>query len=191
MVEFVLVTPILIMLVVIVADFGRIFAASLSVEAATRDAAEIGANEYLASPPGPLDQPAPPGSSTYYAALHQRIAQAVCAETADLANSAFDPGSRSCLGMPLIQSCVHDGQDTECTGESLGALIPVGCDSMSPPPTNTHDGANAPRWVEVRVCYRFTPILQSPILSFGEFWLQRTRTFTIPCYYMLGEAECG
>jgi hypothetical protein len=191
MVEFVLVTPILIMLVVIVADFGRIFAASLSIEAATRDAAEIGANEYLANPPGPLDQPAPAGTSAYYAALHQRIAQVVCAETADLANAAFDPGTRSCPGMPLIQACVHDGQDTECAGESQGAVIPVGCDSMSPSPTNTHDGANAPRWVEVRVCYRFTPILQAPILSFGEFWLQRTRTFTIPCYYMLGEAECG
>ena len=193
MVEFALVTPILIMLVVIVADFGRIFAASLSVEAAARDAAEIGANEYLANPPGgvTLDQPAPPGDSTYYTALHQKIARAVCAETSDLANSTYDPVTSSCAGMPLIQACVHDGQDTQCSGESQGASIPVDCGSMSNSPTNANGGLNSPRWVEVRICYGFTPILQLPILSFGEFWLQRTRTFTIPCYFALGTSECG
>ncbi len=93
--------------------------------------------------------------------------------------------------MPLIESCVHDGQDTECSYESQGAPIAAQCDGMAPPPTNAHGGANSPRWVEVRICYRFTPILESPILSFGEFWLQRTRTFTIPCYFTLGEDECG
>ena len=179
------------MLVVLVADFGRIFAAGLSVEAAARDAAEIGANEYLANPPGPLDQPAPPGSSAYYAPLHDKIAKAVCAETGDLSNSAFDPLTRACVGMPLIESCIHDGQDTECSYESQGAPIPSPCDGMAPPPSNANGGTNSPRWVEVRICYRFTPILASSILSFGEFWLQRTRTFTIPCYFTLGAAECG
>jgi hypothetical protein len=195
LVEFALVTPILIMLVVIVADFGRIFAASLSIEAAARDAAEIGANEYLANPPGApavtLDQPAPVGASAYYAALHQKVARAVCAETSDLANSAYNPVTTSCTGMPLIQACVHDSQDTECATEAQGAAIPAGCDSMAIAPTNAHAGSNSPRWVEVRICYQFTPILQLPLLSFGEFWLQRTRTFTIPCYFALGEAECG
>jgi hypothetical protein len=191
MVEFALITPILIMLVVIVADFGRIFAAGLSVEAAARDAAEIGANEYLANPPGPLGLPAPAGNAAYYAPLHEKIAKAVCAETGDLANSAFDPVTRACVGMPLIESCIHDGQDTECSYESQGAPIPSQCDGMAPPPSNAHGGLNSPRWVEVRICYRFTPILESPILSFGEFWLQRTRTFTIPCYFTLGADECG
>jgi len=45
--------------------------------------------------------------------------------------------------------------------------------------------------VEVRICYHFTPILQLPLLSFGSFWIEKTRTFTIPCYFALGEAECG
>jgi hypothetical protein len=93
--------------------------------------------------------------------------------------------------MPLIQACVHDSQDTECSVESQSATIPTGCDSMATPPTNAHAGSNTPRWVEVRICYQFTPILQLPLLSFGEFWLQRTRTFTIPCYFALGTAECG
>jgi len=195
MVEFALVTPILIMLVVIVADFGRIFAASLSIEAAARDAAEIGSNEYLSNPPGAplitLDQPAPPGDTTYYTALHRKIASAVCVETSDLANSTYNPITGSCPGMPLIQACIHDGQDTQCSGEAQGAGIPAECGSMSNSPTNANGGLNSPRWVEVRICYGFTPVLQLPILSFGEFWLQRTRTFTIPCYFALGASECG
>src|SRR6476659_2646329 len=59
MVEFTLIIPILLMIFVAIADFGRIFAASIAIEAATRDAAEAVANRYVASWPGPLDQPAP------------------------------------------------------------------------------------------------------------------------------------
>lgn len=198
LVEFVLVVPILVMLVVIVADFGRIFAATVSIEAATRNAAEMAANEYLSNPPGALatppvalNQPAPPGDPAFYTPLHDKIAQAVCAETSDLANSAFDPSTGACVGMPLIQACVHDSQDTVCSDEAQSAPIPTGCDSMAVAPSNAHAGSNTPRWVEVRVCYRFTPLLNLPILSFGEFWLQRTRTFTIPCYFVLGASECG
>jgi len=180
------------MLVVVVADFGRVFAVSLSLEASTRDAAEIGSNEYLAHPPGPLDQPAPAADPTYYQALHQKIAKVVCAETGDLANSAFDPGSGACVGMPLIQTCIHDSEDSECSSEAQGASIPSECAGMSAgTPTNAHDGPSTPRWVEVRVCYHFTPLLQLPLLSFGSIWLERTRTFTIPCYFALGSAECG
>src|SRR6476620_1523621 len=115
MVELALVLPILIMLVVIVADFGRVFAVSVTLEAAARDAAEAGANEYLAHPPGPLDQPAPAANAAFYQALHQKIAKVVCAETRNLANSSFDAGTGSCAGMPLIQTCVHDSEDTECS----------------------------------------------------------------------------
>lgn len=191
LVEFALVMPILVMLVVVVADFGRVFAVSLSLEAAARDAAEIGSNEYLAHPPGPLDQPAPAGDPAYYQGLHQKIARAVCAETGDLANSAYDPVTGACAGMPLIQACIHDGQDTECSTEAQGAAIPTECSGMAAPPTNAHGGANSPRSVEVRLCYHFTPILQLPLLSFGALWLEKTRIFTIPCYFALGSAECG
>jgi hypothetical protein len=191
MVELALVLPILIMLVVIVADFGRVFAVSVTLEAAARDAAEAGANEYLAHPPGPLDQPAPAANAAFYQALHQKIAKVVCAETRNLANSSFDAGTGSCAGMPLIQTCVHDSEDTECSSEAQGAAVPAECPSMSPPPTNGHLGTSQPRWVEVRICYHFTPILQLPLLSFGAIWLERVRTFTIPCYFALGAAECG
>jgi hypothetical protein len=194
-VEFALVTPILVMLVVLVADFGRIFAASLSVEAAARDAAEVMANAYLANPPGAptvlLSQPAPAGDPAYYAPLHALAVKTVCAETSDLPNTAFDSGTSTCTGMPLIQVCVHDGQDTNCSSEAQGASIPAQCGDLAAAPTNAHGGSGTPRWTEVRVCYRFSAILNLPLLSFGDFWLQRTRTFVIPCYFVLGSSECG
>ena len=197
--EFALVTPIIVMLVVVVADFGRVFAATLSIEAAARDAAETMANEYLSNPPGDSSQsasvrlgvPAPAGSSTYYSALHTAAARTVCAETSDLANSAFDPASGGCSGMPLVQACLHDGQDTDCGVEAQSATIPAECSDMSTPPTTDHGPAGSPRWAEIRVCYRFTPILQLPLLSFGTIWLERTRTFVVPCYFALGASECG
>jgi len=191
MAEFALVLPILIMLVVLVADFGRVFAASLSIEAAARDAAETMANQYLANPPGPLNAPAPAGSSSYYDPLRQAAARTVCAETQDLANSAFDSSSGSCTGMPLIQACVHDGQDPGCAIEAESASIPSECAGMTPPPSSSHGGAAPARWAEVRVCYKFSPILNLPLLSFGPIWLERTRTFVIPCYFVLGADECG
>jgi hypothetical protein len=194
MVEFALVTPILVMLVVLVADFGRIFAAGLSIEAAARDAAEVMANSYLANPPPPatLDQPAPaPGDPSYYGPLHQLAARTVCNETSDLANSAFDPAMSTCTGMPYIQACIHDGQDTECGSEAEGASIPAECGDLAAAPSNNNGGPGTPRWAEVRICYRFTAILNLPLLSFGDYWLQKTRTFVIPCYFKLGTAECG
>jgi hypothetical protein len=191
MAEFVIVTPILMMLLVIIGDFGRIFATSLSLEAAARDAAEIAANQYLADPPGGQLNVPSTGTSAYYTSMHQAIARTVCAETSDQPNSNYNSGSGLCAGMPLIQACVHDSTDTECASEAQGAAIPVECGGMAAPPTNTHAGSGTARWVEVRICYRFTPILALPLLSFGDFWLERTRTFVIPCYFKLGTDECG
>lgn len=191
LVEFALVTPVLVALVVLVADFGRIFAVNLALEAAARNAAEAMSNAYIANPPGPLDAPAPPGATTYYGPLHAVAVKSVCAETQGLANSAFDSGTGSCVGMPLIQVCLHDSQDTECSSEAQSASIPSGCAAMASPPTSANGPSGSPRWAEVRVCYHFTPILHLPLLSFGDFWLERQRTFVVPCYFKTGTTECG
>jgi hypothetical protein len=188
------------MLVIAIGDFGRIFATGLLIESATREAAEMAANDYLADPPGSdatppifLSAPAPaPGVDPgYYAALHDRVARAVCAETQELPNSNFDPGTGTCAGMPYVLVCIHDSQDDQCHGDSFGAAVSAGCSDFTPPPDNSHGGPGTPRWAEVRVCYHFTSILDLPLLSFGDFWLQKTRTFTIPCYFVLGADECG
>lgn len=190
--ELALIVPILLTLVVLVADFGRVFAASLSMEAATRNAAEAMTNAYLAGPPGPLDRPAPAGVESYYRPLHTLAVRTICNEMSDLANTAFDAATSTCAGMPLIRACIHDGQDTLCASEAEGAAIPAQCNDLNAPMTNANGAAGSPRWAEVRVCYRFSPILADmPFLSFATIWLERERSFTIPCYFALGTSECG
>jgi hypothetical protein len=179
-VEFTLVVPILLVLFIAIADFGRIFAAGIAVEAATRDAAEAVANEYLSNPPGPLDSPAPSGNQPYYDNLHAYGQGVVCAELRGLPNT-------DCSGVPAVVICVHDGQDGAC-GSSTGNS--ASCGDFTPAATNSQNSTTQ-RWVEVRTCYHFTPILQLPLFAFGDVWLQRTRNFTIPCYFVLGQDECG
>lgn len=190
MVEFVLVFPILMILLVAVADFGRIFAAGVVVEAAARDAAEIAAQQYISNPPGDLATAAPAPPPGYYSALHAKAVRAACIETKNLPNSQFDPATETCPGMPLTFVCVHDGADDQCATEAQGQTPPSGCSEMATSPTNAQ-GASAPkRWVEVRVCYRFNTILNIPITLFTEFFIQRQRSFTIACWLKTG-SECG
>ena len=196
MAEFALIVPILLVVFIAIADFGRIFAASIAVEAATRNAAEAAANQYLAVPPGPLSAAAPIGVPAYYNALRAYAAGVVCAELRDLPNTNYDSGTKTCPNMPLVMVCVHDGQDTGCGSlASPGSGgTPVDCGSFSPVPNNSQpvSGQVGARWVEVRTCYRFTAILHVPLFSLGDFWIQRSRNFTIPCYFALGTpAECG
>jgi hypothetical protein len=190
MVEFALVLPILLVLFVAIADFGRIFANSILLEAASRNGAELAANEYVSSPPGgtPLSAPST-GDITYYTNLHLLAARAICVETQELPNSQYQAGTTNCPGMPVIKVCVHDGVDPICGTEAFSATVPTQCNEMQGGMTNAQESSE--RWVEVRVCYRFTSLVDAPLLSLGEFWLQRTRTFGIPCYFVIDTAPCG
>ena len=195
MAEFALVLPIMLMMFIVLADFGRIFAAMITLESATRDAAEAAANLYIAAAPGPLNAPAPAGDPTYYDALHTKAALVVCNDMRGQPNTNYDSATNTCPDMPLVMVCVHDSQDTSCSSlASPGSPTPPAqCAVFSPPPDNSQGTAGhpRPRWVEVRTCYKFTAILNAPLFNLGDFWLQRTNHFTIPCYYVLGLDECG
>ena len=199
MVEFGLVIPILLILFVAIADFARVFAAGVAVEAATRNAAEAAANEYVANPPpltgdpdGDLSLPADGSDQTYYDKLRSYAAGVVCADLRSLPNTNFDSTTQTCPDMPVVVVCIHDSADGGCASVASpgSGVIPTECADLSTAPTNTQSG-NAQRWVEVRTCYHFTNILEMPLFAFGDVWLQRTRNFTIPCYFVLGEDECG
>jgi hypothetical protein len=196
-VEFALVIPILIVLFVGIADFGRIFNAGVIIEAAARDAAEHAAQSYLANPPGDLaltpserlSVAAPrPGVATYYTDLRDDAGSVVCAETRQLPNTDYSGGA--CPTWPVVGVCVHDQADPDCGGTPAGfASPPAECGELNATWLDPAPG-NGERWVEVRVCYKFTSLLNLPLFSLGDFYVQRTRSFTIPCYFATGYGGC-
>jgi TadE-like protein len=195
MLEFALVLPILLMMFIAIADFGRIFAAMITLESATRNAAEAAANQYLATPPATLNVAAPTGDPAFYSTIHAVAARVVCNDMRGQPNTNFDAGTATCPDMPLVMVCVHDSQDTNCSSLASpgSAPTPAECTGFSPAPTNDQGAAAhpRPRWVEVRTCYKFTAILNAPLFNLGDFWIQRSNDFTIPCYFALGSDECG
>jgi hypothetical protein len=178
MAEFALVMPVLLILIVGIADLGRAFAVGIVLEGAARDGAEMGARGYLKENPG--GPPSPVG--TYYVDLHLRIARAVCAELKSLPDVTYDSASGDCPGMPILV-CVHDDTDDACGTQPFGAVVPAECTIFSPVPTNTRPSSGeTSKFVEVRYCYRFAPITQMPFFSFTTLFLQGTRTFTVTDY---------
>jgi hypothetical protein len=207
-VEFALIFPFLIMLLIVLADFGRVFAAGLVVEGAARDAAEVAALEYAQSPPGDpllstqerLTAPAPdPGDPIYYDALALKAARTACADMRVLPNTTFNSIDGSCPTWPLIRVCVHDGVTNNGCGQTLGSgfstSTPSQCDAIPPPghpswsPAQS-GGTESSRYVEVRVCYPFTTMLGSSVLPFTELYIQRGAVFSIPCFLDPATASC-
>jgi hypothetical protein len=196
-VEFALVIPILLIIFLGIADFGRVFNAGVVLEAAARDAAEHAAQLYLADPPGnPLQTPAerlsaPVGTadSAYYTAIRGDAARVACAEMKGLTNTDYAGGT--CATWPVIAVCVHDQADPNCGATAPGfATVPADCGDLINGWSNA-SGGSGERWVEVRICYRFTTILDLPIINFGDIYLQRSRSFTVPCYFATGFGGCG
>jgi TadE-like protein len=191
LVEFSLVLPILLMLVLAVSDFGRIFVTSVLLETAARDAAEAGAQEYVANQPGPLNAPST-GSASYYSSLAVRTAKVACAEARTLPNTDLDPADQKCKTWPVIRVCVHDGADPGCGQpiDGFASATPSQCSGLTTAWTNSQGGSSE-RWVEVRVCYKFSTIINASGLPVGDFYLERQRQFIIPCYFVLGASPCG
>lgn len=178
MAEFVLVIPILLLLFVGVADLGRLFVAGVVIEAAARNAAEIVAQEYQRNPP-----PVTPPFSEYYANLRRIAATGACAEARPLPSTDYNAGQ--CPSQPIVRTCIHDGQDPECGAAVPGfaSSVPPQCPDTAAGMSNTQTGDTEPsRYVEVRICYQFQPILRLPLLPLGDIFLERTRMFTVVDY---------
>jgi hypothetical protein len=202
-----LIAPILILFLVAIADFGRVFSAGVVVEAAARNAAEIVAVDYVNNPPGDpaltpaarLAVPAPtPGNPGYYDDLALKAARTVCVEMRSLPNTTYVAADGSCPSWPLVRVCIHDqttnNPNNECghpITPGFDASPPAECDQMPPPGDPSWDstmrggginpGGEPSRYVEVRVCYPFTTLLNLPIVP-SRIVFQRTRTFTIACF---------
>ena len=199
MVEFALVLPMLLvllpMLLVLllgIADFARVFSAGIVLEAATRNAAEIGAIERLRQEPPSAGDPA------YYAELHLRAAEAACDESRRLptfdAPDACPAGSTDSDGNAswFVRVCVHDGSDPACdaapSGYSSSPPANARCPRFLAPMTNSVAQAINSYYVEVRTCYKFETLfhlnLSLPMnagLAIGDSWLERSRIFVVDC----------
>ena len=179
-VEFALVLPMLLVLLLGIADFGRVFQAGIILEGATRDGAEAAAQELVQ-----LRRNATSLTTTDYANLHALAIDVACAEASKLDETA------SCA-LSAVAVCVHDdkpGEGSACGSESAGA--PGACTQMAEPwDAGDESFAGTLPYVEVRSCYRFTTIidltsLDLPFgwsLSLGEVWLQRDRSFVAGDY---------
>jgi hypothetical protein len=186
----------LLVLLLGIADFGRVFAAGITSEAAARNGAEAVALERLRLPP-PTDPALQPA---YYQTLHELGARTVCRELSKLPNTTFDPSTQTCSapsepngGMPVVAVCVRDGIDPLCTAaaavtDHAGAVPPECGQILNTPYDNTSGGELASHSVEVRVCYQFTTLFNLrfslPVntgLDLGDIWLQRAREFVVDC----------
>ena len=186
LVEFALVLPMLLVLLLGIADFGRVFAAGITIEAAARNGAEAAAQEYLQ-----LRRSGTPATAADFDRIHAVALESVCGEAELLPNHSRFGGTCS---MPVSAVCIHDipaelvNYGSRC-GEAAGGA-PAACTRIHEPWPTTQPLPDQLPWVEVRACYRFTTLfaleeIRFPFgwsLSVGEVWLQKERSFTVADY---------
>jgi len=171
-----------------IADFGRIMSQGIVLEAAVRNGAEAAAQELVQrerNTPGGL-------TATDYDEIHLVALRAVCDDAKTLPNQVESGGICT---MPWVAVCVHEAapgvtDDCQRAGEQLGA--PTECtvmnDAWSPAVAQTNP-AQPLSYVEVRACYRFTTLFNlnfrlpfGSSLALGDVWLQRDRSFVAGNY---------
>lgn len=194
LVEFGLVLPLLMVLLLGIADFGRIFQAGIAEEAAVRNAAEAAAQQYLAylecgvGNPDPTCSGLQPVIPDRYQALHNEAKRVACREAERMPGRVLS-GPDTC-SMPITAVCIHDTSrgDARCGAEAAGA--PAGCDKMAAmgtdparlSPTDGADPFGGRPYVEVRMCYRFDPLFSFALGSWGTIWMEKANYFVVTNY---------
>ena len=183
MVEFALVLPMLLVLLLGIADFGRVFHAGIVTESSARNGAEAGAQEYLQYRRGVT-----PTTAADLDRITALALEAVCDEAERLPGRQM---SGSTCTMPIVAACIHDdpAELINYSGCSAPAGTPPECDEMLRPWPSLWTTDTLPS-VEVRVCYRFDTLfnlrdLQLPLatgLDLGSVWLQKARVFSVADY---------
>ena len=185
LVEFALVLPMLLVLLLGIADFGRVFAAGITLEAAARNAAEVAAQEYLQ-----LRRDTAPATAADFDRIHRTALERLCGEADTLPNQVT---SGSTCSMPAAAVCIHDlgAELVNYAGCGAGAgSAPGQCEEMHGGWPPTAPSTTQLAWVEVRACYRFTTLFnltdfRLPFgwsLTIGDIWLERDRSFTVADY---------
>jgi hypothetical protein len=187
LVEFALLLPLLLVIVLGVVDFGRVFQTGIIMESSTRAAAEAGAVEYLREITGE--------DATYvpdYDRIREVAAAVACREASRLPNA--DSG---CTQWPIIRVCIHDavGGDVNCGDPAAvgSAAVPGekcpttdgGWSATSILEVTPTDANPDPRgaYIEVRACYHFSTLIPTnDFLPIGDVYLQKNSVFTVADY---------
>lgn len=189
LVEFGLVLPLLLFILLGVADLGRVFADGIALEAAVRNSAEAAAQEYLqmCSLDGDANDCDEIGNPEYNS-LHTIALDIGCREAERLTNLQASGGG--CTN-PVIAVCVHDdaaGDANGCGQEAQTGNVPAQCTELTNA-SGTHPW-NAARngpvdgrpYVEVRMCYHFAPLLPVTEFWWGSVWMQKENDFAVTNY---------
>lgn len=190
LVEFALVLPMLLVLLLGIVDFGRVFHAGIVVESAARNAAEVAAQEYLQFRRGSV-----PATAADLDRIRDMALARVCGDAERLPGRVM---SGSTCSMPYAAVCIHDdpAELVNYSGCSSPGGLPPECDELAAAWPSLWSAGSPPTVpatlpsVEVRVCYRFDTLfnlreLQLPLangLDLGSVWLQKARVFTVADY---------
>ena len=170
LVEFALVIPLILFLVLAVGDFGRIYTSLVAVEAAAREAADLGAFN-----PGNWNTDL---SSTNPGQAVVKLQQLACSSAASshLEGYAEPPGTvnhATCTNPTLTCTLERQGQvAADCATYNVGA---GGCgDTATDPPCVVH----------VQLAYQFDTLIRAPVLP-------TTITFTRDARYAVSSLSTG
>ncbi len=202
LVEFSLILPILLVLLLGIADLGRVFAAGIAMQAAGRDGAEAGAQTYTQI----YGEPAMT-STSLYGATDQRALSVACSELANVPGVQLDPTVGCTIPaingrMPAVAACVHDSSYTlpdgaNQPGDTCGmappsdptdaAFFAQSCPNLLTPGNggtwSTALDPNGLPFVEVRICYRFDMLTNVPaFFHVGPVFLRQSSNFVVAAY---------
>jgi len=184
--------PILLVLLLAVADFGRVFQSAIVMQSAVRAAAEAAALEYLRTEEIRTSPPAGWSQSDYFDQIHEVASVAACQEARILPNATYEGGPPvTCPTWPAVAVCVHDIDivDTACGTPTAGYTAgPAECSALTAT-WSTAEDSQTNDYVEVRLCYRFTTIFNLDFdlpmgagISVGDIYLQNSGAFVVADY---------
>jgi Flp pilus assembly protein TadG len=138
--EFAIIVPVMLLILLGIADFGRLFASAVAVEAAGREAADYGA--FDASYWTPANVP------TTVAEMERRACTAAAGSHLE-GYATTDPGNATCTNPAFTCSLERNGATADCAGSS-GFTNGVDCsDPFTEPPCTVH----------VQMTYQFNTLI--------------------------------
>lgn len=191
--EFAFVVPLLLVLLLAIADFGRVFQAAIVMQSAARAAAEAAAVEYLRTEE---DRATVADPTAYFENIHEVASRVACQEARVLPNTTYvDAADPTCPTWPAIAVCVHDDDaaivDPACGQPAPGFTGgPAECSTVNDATTwAATEDPQGHDYVEVRVCYLFTTLFNLRIelpmgagINVGEIYLQNKGAFVVADY---------